>query len=115
MSLEPSSPPEPPPTPKLRTYKMKRGDTLIGIAGHFGTSVKKLIALNKVKDPSRIAIGTVLKIPPDATGHHASTVRSRPGQEHRQASLFAAAKSENWHPNSPAAATSLLAGASRPA
>jgi LysM repeat protein len=62
-SAAPSATPDPSPTPGLRTYKVKRGDTLIGIAARFGTTVKALVDLNDIEDRSRIAIGAVLKIP----------------------------------------------------
>jgi LysM repeat protein len=61
-SLAPS--PDPSPTPELRTYKVKRGDTLIKIAARFDTTVRALIKLNNIDDPARIPIGTRLKIPP---------------------------------------------------
>jgi LysM repeat protein len=64
-SSAPSPAPAPSPTPELRKYKVKRGDTLIRIASRFGTTVKALIALNEIKDPSRIAIGTTLRLPPE--------------------------------------------------
>ena len=64
-SAAPSATPGPSPTPDLRTYKVKRGDTLIGIAARFGTTVKALVDLNDIEDRSRIAIGAVLKIPPE--------------------------------------------------
>jgi LysM repeat protein len=62
----PSAAPDPSPTPELRTYKVKRGDTLIGIAARFGTTVKALIKLNDIDNPARIPIGAVLNIPPEA-------------------------------------------------
>jgi LysM repeat protein len=62
-SAAPSATPDRSPTPDLRTYKVKRGDTLIGIAARFGTTVKALVDLNDIKDRSRIAIGAVLKVP----------------------------------------------------
>ena len=61
-SLAPS--PEPSPTPEPRTYKVKRGDTLIKIAVRFDTTVRALIELNSIDDPARIPIGARLKIPP---------------------------------------------------
>ncbi len=41
---------------------MKRGDTLSGIAATFGTTVKKLTALNHITDPSKLRVGQVLKL-----------------------------------------------------
>lgn len=61
-----SATPEPSPSPVLRTYKVKRGDTLVRIAARFGTTVKALRNLNDIDDPARIPIGAVLKIPPEA-------------------------------------------------
>ena len=61
-SVAPSA--EPTPTPELRTYKVKRGDTLIRIAARFDTTVRALIELNDIDNPARIPIGTRLKIPP---------------------------------------------------
>jgi hypothetical protein len=61
-----SATPDPSPTPVLRTYKVKRGDTLIRIAARYGTTVKALIKLNDIDNPSRIPIGAVLEIPPES-------------------------------------------------
>jgi LysM repeat protein len=57
--------PSPTPAEPARTYKVKRGDTLSGIAARFGTTVRVLIDLNDIKNPSRIAIGAVLELPPE--------------------------------------------------
>jgi LysM repeat protein len=56
--------PGPSPTQPMRTYKVKGGDTLSGIAARFGTTVRALIDLNGIDNPSRIAIGARLKLPP---------------------------------------------------
>ena len=58
----------PPPTPRptttfTQTYKVKSGDTLIGIAAKFGTTSKAIAALNGLKDASSLKIGQILKIP----------------------------------------------------
>jgi len=45
------------------TYKVKSGDTLSAIAARFGTTVRVLVDLNRISDPSRIRIGQVLKLP----------------------------------------------------
>jgi len=46
-----------------RTYKVKRGDTLSGIAAKFGTTVAAIVKLNKIKDPRTIYSGQALRIP----------------------------------------------------
>jgi LysM repeat protein len=46
-----------------RTYRVRPGDTLSGIAGRYGTTVRELVRLNNIEDPSRIRIGLVLKLP----------------------------------------------------
>jgi LysM repeat protein len=45
------------------SYTVKRGDTLSGIAATYGTTVKKLAALNKIIDPSKLRVGQVLQLP----------------------------------------------------
>jgi len=46
-----------------QTYKVKAGDTLIGIAARFGTTPKAIAALNGIAVGSPLRIGQVLKIP----------------------------------------------------
>lgn len=64
-----ASPTQPPPTSTPtastsgRTYTVKAGDTLSGIAARFGTTVRELVALNGIENPSRIRIGLELKLP----------------------------------------------------
>jgi LysM repeat protein len=45
------------------TYTVKAGDNLDAIATRFGTTVKVLIRLNGISDPSKIRVGQVLKLP----------------------------------------------------
>lgn len=47
----------------VRTYKVRSGDTLSGIAARFGTTIKVLMELNPIRDPSKIRVGTVLILP----------------------------------------------------
>jgi LysM repeat protein len=49
--------------PAAKTYTVKGGDRLVFIAKKFGVTQEDLIALNKVKDPSKLQIGQTLKIP----------------------------------------------------
>jgi LysM repeat protein len=45
------------------TYKVKSGDTLSAIAARFDTTVRVLVQLNGITDPSRLKIGQVIKLP----------------------------------------------------
>jgi LysM repeat protein len=45
------------------TYKVRSGDTLSAIAARFGTTVRALVDLNGITDPSRLRVGQVLKLP----------------------------------------------------
>ena len=46
-----------------QTYKIKAGDTLIGIAAKFGTTPKAIATLNGITNPSALRVGQVLQIP----------------------------------------------------
>jgi LysM domain len=54
---------DPPATDPPTTYKVRRGDTLSGIAAEFGTTVAVLAELNDIDDPSRLRVGQVLDLP----------------------------------------------------
>jgi LysM repeat protein len=45
------------------TYKVKSGDTLSAIAARFDTTVRVLVQLNGITDPSLLKIGQVIELP----------------------------------------------------
>jgi len=45
------------------TYRVKSGDTLTAIAARFGTTVRVLVQLNGITDPSRLKVGQVIQLP----------------------------------------------------
>jgi LysM repeat protein len=55
--------PAPAPAPSARTYTIKAGDSLSGIAARFGTTTRKLMNLNDIANADRIRIGQVIKLP----------------------------------------------------
>lgn len=46
-----------------QTYKVKSGDTLVGIAAKFGTTPRAIADLNGIANPASLKTGQVLKIP----------------------------------------------------
>lgn len=46
-----------------KTYRIRRGDTLSGIAARFGVSVRTLQQVNRIRNPRLIYAGSVLRIP----------------------------------------------------
>jgi LysM repeat protein len=69
LTLPATGSPEPTPaptnTPKatFRTYVVKSGDTLTGIAARYNTSWQAIAALNHISDPGKLRVGQVLLIP----------------------------------------------------
>ena len=55
--------PSPDPTPSGKTYTVRSGDTLSGIAARYGTTVAVLCQLNGISNPNYIYVGQVLKLP----------------------------------------------------
>lgn len=49
-------------TQTTKTYTVKSGDTLSGIATKYGTTVDNLVAKNGIKDKNKIYVGQILKI-----------------------------------------------------
>jgi len=50
-----------------KTYTVKKGDTLSGIAKRYGLTYQKLASCNGIKDPNAIRIGQVIRIPGSGT------------------------------------------------
>lgn len=48
---------------EVRTYTVRPGDTLSEIALQYGLPWRELASYNKITDPTRLQIGTVLRIP----------------------------------------------------
>ena len=51
--------------PEPEIYKIREGDTLLGIADRFGVEMEVLIELNQIENPSLISVGQELLIPPE--------------------------------------------------
>ena len=49
----------------VETYRVRKGDTLAGIARRHGTTINTLLQLNNLKSRNRIYVGQRLKIPSD--------------------------------------------------
>ena len=65
LTALPSSTPTalPSPTATPYTYQVKKGDTLLGIALHYGLTIDALKAANPNVDPNFLSVGTQLVIP----------------------------------------------------
>lgn len=70
----PAPPPAPTPPPS-RTYTVKRGDTLSGIAARHGTTWQELQRINNIADPNLIYPGQVITLPGPAPAARTYTVR----------------------------------------
>ena len=47
---------------KVKTYTVKKGDTLSKIANAYGTTVSALVKKNNIADPNKIYVGQVIKL-----------------------------------------------------
>ena len=52
-----------PPNPTYATHKVSRGDTLLGLASKYGTSVRAIQAANNMGCKTKIRIGHRLRVP----------------------------------------------------
>ena len=62
-SEAPSEAPSQAPPEAPRTYTVRSGDTLMGIAGEFGTTVAELMELNGIENARLLRVGQVLDLP----------------------------------------------------
>ncbi len=64
IRIVPSAPPSTPvPTPTPRSHRVVPGDTLIGIAYQYGSTVDDLRTANRIRDDRLLQIGQILTIP----------------------------------------------------
>jgi membrane-bound lytic murein transglycosylase D len=63
--------------PRYNTHQVRRGETVSKIAGRYGVSANALMAENGIRDPRRLAVGKVLRIPVPVSGPGRSRVASR--------------------------------------
>ena len=81
-AMQPGQPPE------TIIYVVQPGDTLYGIAQQFGVTVDLLVAANNIDDPTQIAVGQRLTIPPIPEAIEPSLIHTvRPGETLRALSL----------------------------
>jgi murein DD-endopeptidase MepM/ murein hydrolase activator NlpD len=63
VAKKPAAKPKKASKPKTKTYRVKSGDTLAGIAKSNGTTVAVLKKLNKIANVNLIFVGQVIKLP----------------------------------------------------
>lgn len=71
----PAPTPQPAPKPPSRTYTVKSGDTLSGIAACHGTTWQELQRINNIADPNLIHPGQVITLTGSAPAARTYTVR----------------------------------------
>ncbi len=67
---------------RLIHHKVRKGDTLSGIARRYHTSVRSIARANRISKHKRLAIGKVLKIPGKATGKYKAKAKQRRSSKH---------------------------------
>lgn len=66
-SSAPQTPQKPTAEAGEKTYTVKRGDTLSGIASKYGTTYQKLASYNGIANPNVISAGQIIRIPGSGT------------------------------------------------
>lgn len=93
-------------------YTVAPHDTLYSIARHFGVPLNLLAAVNGIRDPSKIRVGMVLRIPDVSSPRRGAPVSH--GAPH-PAAVTAAPQSGSPHASTEHAAPSVTPGSSIPA
>lgn len=97
---QPVTPSQPTNTTNVQSsYTVKSGDTLSGIANHFGTSYVQLAQINHIANPNRIYVGQVLQL--KSTGSQtnnrpAATTPTTPLHHNTSSSASAAATTGSY-------------------
>lgn len=65
---------------RRKTHTVKKGETLTSIAKQNGTTVRAIERLNQLKDPDKLSVGQVLKLPVNipATGNNSHQEKPKP-------------------------------------
>jgi N-acetylmuramoyl-L-alanine amidase len=82
-------------------HTVKPGETLSGIAAHYGLTVEQLTSLNNIGDPDRVVEGQTLKLPPMTS----STANARTSNAPAQASAAPATRPSPGTPPAGSVAT----------
>lgn len=69
----------PTPAVALETYQVRSGDTLAAIAARFNTTVEELVKLNDLRDPGRLEVGQMLRVPRQGTATPPAAAGLPPG------------------------------------
>ncbi|MFL6177585.1 MAG: LysM peptidoglycan-binding domain-containing protein [Ornithinibacter sp.] len=64
------------------TYRVRPGDTLVGIAARFRTTVGAIAARNSVRNPRALMVGTVLRVPRTSAAPRAADRRRATSRVH---------------------------------
>lgn len=77
-SPQPSAAGASPGESEATTHTVKKGENLITIAHHYGTTVAELLKLNKIGDERKLQIGQVLSLPKPGSGSPSPTPSPQP-------------------------------------
>ncbi|MFE6023844.1 LysM peptidoglycan-binding domain-containing protein [Streptomyces sp. NPDC056441] len=96
-----AGPPRPAPGPAGKTVLLRYGDTLYGLAGHHGTTVKALQRLNGLGSSTLIYAGDTLRVPTarDTATDTPSAARSKTSAgapEHEDRSRESGVRGSRW-------------------